>query len=283
MEAWQPISSQCWPQLPPIVPLCTLQRGEVLREEGYERMDTVSLSQKTNHIHTQLVFTPVGVHIVTWVLQRNWNPDNLVGAMAFFAAMWLCMWRLHLSKGKHWPLRDPLPGEAWKQIWSEKMDVFLSRRSNYLSVYCTVSSKSFPNFFHHHLATPLREWQRLKPLAAWRPAHRTPWRRWRWSPPWHIHTWPASSRFIAKQVARYLDLWKKTLSQWAWDIESQLIVESKIGVLPGLDSRTHIPIILHLHIFSSCGAQGWFRKKRQDQLYFGAKGLPQWWCSPRGG
>ena len=28
---------------------------------------------------------------------------------------------------------------------------------------------------------------------------------------------------------------------------------------------------------------GWFRKKRQDQLYLGAKSLPQWWCPPRGG
>ena len=47
--------------------------------------------KQITHTQTQLVFTPVGVHIVTWVLQRNWNPDNLVGAMAFFAAMWLCM------------------------------------------------------------------------------------------------------------------------------------------------------------------------------------------------
>ncbi len=102
------------------------------------------------------------------------------------------------------------------------------------------------------LQPPWGSGRRLKPLAAWRPAHRTPWRRWRWSPPWHTHTWPASSRFIANQVARYLDLWKKTVSQWAWDIESQLIVESKIDVLPGLDSRTHISYPYHsspAHLF----------------------------------
>ena len=133
-------------------------------------------------------------------LQMFPSPTSCWFTFALGAAIWLCMWRIHLSKGKHWAPavglcpRDSARDGNWQSIIAgvvgyERLGLAFTKCHQ--RPYCKFEIRNWPKFWFHSFSIPSQSG-----INQWRPpvAPRTPWRLAPWNPPWRMPIWPANSR-----------------------------------------------------------------------------------------